>query len=203
MSAVPFARPLFAASFVGAVAVVATVASLFSATPEPRRSITPTRAEAKSCEGLLCSWDDLLPTTSTFRESFGPPGLLAVGSFTDCIGCIASAGKSSALNPRGFAFGLTKLHGKGGAQGLVVSEAARNLAESSGSAANPGEGSSGGVGVGLQVASSMTSVTPLVTATDAPTANVPVTVNPEPGTVALLATALFLLVPVIRRQRRA
>jgi len=206
MSTVPFARPLFAASVVGAVAVVAAVATLFSGTPLARgETIVPTRTEAKSCT-VLCSWDDLLPTTSTFSGAFTPPGLLSFASFTDCIGCLPSHG--ALFNPAGLAFGLSKLKGNSDAPGRTISEAARELGGNAGSANNPGAGVSNVRGVGLQVATSVTSsVTPgsaigAATGDVSTSTDVPVTTNPEPGTVALLATALFVLVPVIRRQRR-
>ena len=202
MSAVPFARPLFAASVVGAVAVIAAVATLFSETPLARsETIVPTRAEAKTCT-VLCSWDDLLPTTSTFSSAFSPPGLLSFASFTDCIGCLPS--QAALLSPAGFAFGLSKLKGNSDAPGRTISEAARELGGNVGSANNPGAGVPNAGGAGLQVAASVTSsVTPGATSGgDVASGDVPVTTNPEPGTVALLATALFVLVPVIRRHRR-
>jgi hypothetical protein len=202
MSAVRFTRPLFAASVVGTAAVVAAVATLFSATPEIRRQVTaPTRVEAKSCDVLLCAWEELLPTTSTFSHSFGPPGLLSLDAFTDAIGYNASGGP--AFIPRGFAFGLTKLNGNGGPPGLVVAEAAHNRGGNGGSATNPGGGSSSGAGGGGEVAVSVTpSSTPATGSVGTTDTDVPVTTNPEPATVALFATGLFVLIPVIRRQRR-
>src|SRR5829696_1155899 len=123
MSSVRLGRPLMAASFIGGVATVATFLALLSSPPMARsQTLVSSRNEVKLCDLTFCSWNESAPTASAFSHAFSPPGLLSMGSLTDCIGC--TPGEAALFDPRGFAFGLAKLHGKAGAPGREISEAA-------------------------------------------------------------------------------